>query len=140
MSKNQPFSRSHAIHAAGHTFTAKEESADLYAAIDLASDNIDEQLRRYKERHKERRPESRRRTGREQSWSREVGMAMADPIDPRVSSMRVLRLLALSVNEAISAMEHSDSAHWIFVNPENSRVTVVYRKPDKTFGVVESIS
>src|SRR5580704_3015357 len=39
------------IHAAGHTFTAKEESLDLYAAVDLASDNIDEQLRRYKERH-----------------------------------------------------------------------------------------
>src|SRR5687768_8218231 len=40
------------IHAAGRTFTAKEESGDLYAAIDLASDKIDEQLRRYKERRK----------------------------------------------------------------------------------------
>ena len=128
------------IHAAGHTFTAKEESADLYAAIDLASDNIDEQLRRYKERHKERRPEGRRRTGKGQSWSADIPMAFEEPVDQRVSSMRVLRLLPLSVNEAISAMEHSDSAHWIFVNPENQRVTVVYKKPDKTFGVVESIS
>ena len=57
------------IHAAGHTFTAKEESLDLYAAIDLASDNIDEQLRRYKERHRERRPQSRRMAGRAQKWS-----------------------------------------------------------------------
>src|SRR5476649_381325 len=77
------------IHAAGHTFTAKEESVDLYAAIDLASDNIDEQLRRYKERHKERRPESRRRTGRAQSWSKDVPM-FTEPVDQRVSSMRVL--------------------------------------------------
>jgi putative sigma-54 modulation protein len=128
------------IHAAGHTFTAKEESMDLYAAIDLASDNIDEQLRRYKERHKERRPEMRRRTGRTKTWSEDFSVAMADPVDPRVSSMRVLRLLPLSVNEAIAAMEHSESAHWIFINSENRRVTVVYRKPDKTFGVVESIS
>ncbi len=128
------------IHAAGHTFTAKEESIDLYAAIDLASDNIDEQLRRYKERHRERRPEYRRRSGRAQTWSGDVGVSLADPVDSRVSSMRVLRLLPLSVNEAISAMEHSDSAHWIFLNSENRRVTVVYRKPDKTFGVVESIS
>jgi hypothetical protein len=37
-------------------------------------------------------------------------------------------------------MQHSDSAHWIFVNNVNRRVTVVYRKPDKTYGVVESIS
>jgi putative sigma-54 modulation protein len=128
------------IHAAGHTFTAKEESIDLYAAIDLASDNIDEQLRRYKDRHKERRPAMRRRTGRTKTWSEDFSVAMAEPVDPRVSSMRVLRLLPLSVNEAISAMEHSESAHWIFVNNENRRVTVVYRKPDKTFGVVESIS
>jgi len=128
------------IHAAGHTFTAKEESVDLYAAIDLASDNIDEQLRRYKERHRERRPESPRRGGRTKTWSEDFSVSRIEPVDPRVSSMRVLRLIPLSVNEAISAMEQSDSAHWIFLNSENRRVTVVYRKPDKTFGVVESIS
>ena len=50
------------------------------------------------------------------------------------------RLEPMSVNEAIAAMEQSDSAHWIFVDRESGRVTVVYRKPDKTFGVVESIS
>jgi len=64
----------------------------------------------------------------------------AEPIDPRVSSTRILRLVELTVNEAITAMEDSDSAHWIFLNRENQRVTVLYRKPDKTFGVVESIS
>jgi len=128
------------LHSAGHTFTAKEESLDLYAAIDLASDNIDEQLRRYKDRHRERRPEFRRRSGREQKWSTDSAVSLAEPIDRRISSMRVLKLLALSVNEAISAMEHSDSAHWIFMNRDNRRVTVVYRKPDKSFGVVESIS
>ena len=128
------------LHAAGHTFTAKEESADLYAAIDLASDNLDEQLRRYKERHRERRPNSRRRTSRAEMWTSDIDVRFAEPVSPRVSSHRVLKLLPLSVNEAILAMDHSDSAHWIFVNSENRRVTVVYRKPDKTFGVVESIS
>jgi putative sigma-54 modulation protein len=128
------------IHAAGRTFTAEEESVDLYAAIDLASDNIDEQLRRYKERHRQRRPESPRRGSRANTWSGDISATIGEPVDPRVSSMRVLRLLPLSVNEAIAAMEHSDSAHWIFLNNDNRRVTVVYRKPDRTYGVVESIS
>jgi putative sigma-54 modulation protein len=128
------------LHAAGHTFTAKEESADLYAAIDLATDNMDEQLRRYKERHRERRPNSRRRTSRAEMYMSDVDVSFAEPEDARVSSHRVLKLLPLSVNEAILAMDHSDSAHWIFMNSDNHRVTVVYRKPDKTFGVVESIS
>src|SRR5689334_1178750 len=41
------------IHTTGRTFMAKEESTDLYAAIDLASDTLDEQLRRYKERRRD---------------------------------------------------------------------------------------
>ncbi len=128
------------IHAAGHTFTAKEESADLYAAVDLASDNLDEQLRRYKERKRERRPENPRRSSRTKTWPDPSAIALAEPVDSRVSSTRILRLEPLSVNEAISAMEESESAHWIFLNRDNRRVTVLYRKPDKTFGVVESIS
>src|SRR4029077_12992699 len=44
------------IHASGSTFTAKEESTDLYAAVDLATDKIDEQLRRFKERLRVHRP------------------------------------------------------------------------------------
>lgn len=127
------------IHASGHTFTAKEESADLYAAIDLASDNMDEQLRRYKDRHRERRPEYRRRT-RGKAWDPELALPSIPEIDHRISSVRVLRLTSLDVSEAISSMEQSDSAHWIFVNRENQRVTVVYRKPDKTYGVVESVA
>jgi putative sigma-54 modulation protein len=127
------------IHAAGHTFTAKEESVDLYAAIDLASDNLDEQLRRYKER-RQRRPVNPRRTDRTRTWPDQSTVLLTEPLDPRVSSSRVLRLEMLSVNEAITAMQESDSAHWIFLNRENRRVTVLYRKPDKTYGVVESIS
>src|ERR1039457_6155031 len=70
------------LHAAGHTFAAKEESADLYAAIDLTSDNIDEQLRRYKERHRRRRPESpRRAAGRGGTWSGDVYALIGEPVD-----------------------------------------------------------
>jgi len=128
------------IHATGHTFTAKEESADLYAAIDLASDNLDEQLRRYKERHRQRRAVNPRRTSRAKTWETDSPVSLAEPLNPRVSSTRVLRLEQLTVNEAIVAMEESESAHWIFLNRDNRRVTVLYRKPDRSYGVVESIS
>jgi putative sigma-54 modulation protein len=127
------------IHTTGRTFMAKEESTDLYAAVDLASDNIDEQLRRYKERRKDRR-EGKRSSARGEKWVLPEPLYMTIESDQRVSSMRVLRLIPLSLPEAITAMEQSDSAHWIFMNKDNRRVTVVYRKPDKTYGVVESIA
>jgi putative sigma-54 modulation protein len=127
------------IHAAGHTFMAKEESTDLYAAIDLASDSIDGQLRRYKERRSVHRPKHQGRAKAE-TWPIPVPAFASEDSDHRISSKRVLRLDPLSLGEAISSMEQSESAHWIFLNKDNRRVTVVYRKPDKTYGVVESIA
>ncbi|OGR89285.1 MAG: ribosomal subunit interface protein [Elusimicrobia bacterium RIFCSPLOWO2_01_FULL_59_12] len=125
------------VHAARHTFTAKEESADLYAAIDLASDKIDEQLRRHKERQ---RPSRAAGAGRRRAPWTELPSVLPEAPDPRVSSIKVLRLGSLTLPEAIRTMEQSESAHWIFINKDNDRVTVVYRKPDRTFGVVESIT
>jgi len=126
------------IHSAGHTFRAKEESADLYAAIDLASDMIDEQLRRHKERSRPHRSEHGPKS-RKASWA-DLPEVLPETPDSRISSVKVLRLVPQSIPDAISQMEQSDSAHWIFLNKDNQRVTVIYRKPDKTVGVVESIA
>jgi putative sigma-54 modulation protein len=125
------------IHAAGHTFTAKEESSDLYAAIDLTSDKLDEQLRRYKERRK---PQRGLRNSERAPWAELVAPLPEMSLNSRVSSVRKLRLSPLSLDEAIQTMEQADSAHWIFLNKDNERVTLIYRKPDKSFGVIESIS
>jgi putative sigma-54 modulation protein len=127
------------VHASGRTLTAKEESTDLYAAIDLASDKIDEQLRRYKERRRVHRPGHRGRS-RADVWPEMPFVEETAPSLHRVSSMKVLRLIAMTLAEAILAMEQSDSAHWIFINQENQRVTVLYKKPDKSYGAVESIA
>lgn len=127
------------IHASGHTFRSQEESMDLYAAIDLASDKIDMQLRRYKDKKRVRRPERGKRSPAEE-WSMPELEQVSEMSHHKVSSMKTLRLMSLGLHEAIAAMEQSDSAHWIFVNDHTQRVTVVYRKPDKTYGVVEAIS
>ena len=42
------------VHAPGQTFRAIATAADLYSAIDLASDKIDAQLKKHKERIKSR--------------------------------------------------------------------------------------
>lgn len=128
------------LHTSGRTLTAKEEGADLYSAIDLASDKMDEQLRRFKEKRRTRRGVETPRRSKAPEWFMEHPGDLPEGPDPRISSMRRLRLSETSINSAIAAMEQSDSAHWIFINADSSRVTVVYRKPDKTFGVVETLT
>ena len=129
------------IHATGRTFRAKDESTDLYAAIDLASDKIDAQLKRYKDRLKIHRvPHG--GSDLVKKWSGDIE-EIADMVrlpDHRVTHRKTLRLMPMAENEAIAAMEQSDSAHWIFINKGNRRVTVIYRKPDKTYGIVETMA
>jgi len=127
------------LHTSGRTFTVKEEGADLYSAIDLASDKLDEQLRRYKDKRRNHRTATLRR-GTIPNWSMGHDGTIPESLNPRSSSMRRLRLSEITVNSAISAMEQSDSAHWIFINSDNRHITVVYRKPDKTYGVVETLT
>lgn len=127
------------LHTNGRTFTVKEVGADLYAAIDLATDRLDEQLRRYKDKRRNLRVTSVRRAVLP-DWVMAHPGDLPEGPDPRISSMRRLRLSEISVNHAINAMEQSDSAHWIFINSISNRVTIVYRKPDKTYGVVEALT
>lgn len=127
------------LHTSGRTFTAKEEGSDLYAAVDLASDKMDEQLRRYKGKRSDHRSESVRKTP-VPAWAMSAPGDLPESPDARISSMRRLRLSVLPINAAISAMEQSDSAHWIFINDDSRRITVIYRKPDRTYGVVEAIT
>jgi len=127
------------LHTSGRTFTVKEEGADLYSAIDVASDKLDEQLRRFKDKRRNRHTETLRRSAIP-SWSMSHPGDIPESPNPRISSMRRLRLSEISVNSAISAMEQSDSAHWIFINSDSRHITVVYRKPDKTYGVVETLT
>ena len=44
------------LHANGEIFTGKHEDEDMYAAIDLVSDKVERQARRYKEKLTNHRP------------------------------------------------------------------------------------
>jgi putative sigma-54 modulation protein len=136
------------------TMTAKEETGDLYSAIDLASDKLEHRARKHTEKitnHKVS-PRSRRaqnaasdavappaevRTGpglrmnvlRADSFGRRKG--------PEVINTKRLPVKPMSVEEAVMQMDLMSNDFLVFRNAANETLSVVYRRKDGHYGLIE---
>lgn len=127
------------IHASSKTvFRAKEESTDLYAAIDLASDKIDKQLKRLKERSKGH------RKGRVLAGSRKKLGTLLSEKEPEekpgantITEIRRFDVKPETVDEAISEMELRGFKLYMFLNAGSSTINVLYRRDNGTLGIIE---
>ncbi|MCC6764413.1 MAG: ribosome-associated translation inhibitor RaiA [Deltaproteobacteria bacterium] len=135
------------------TMTAKEETGDLYSAIDLAGDKLEHRARKHTEKisdHK-RPPRSRRaqiavRDVPPASPVRDVpGLRMhvlrADSFGrrkgPEVAHTRRLPVKPMSVEEAVMQMDLMSNEFLVFRNAATERLSVVYRRKDGDYGLIE---
>ena len=117
------------IHASKQTFRALASAATLYAAIDLASDKIDAQLRKYKERLK-----SRHRSAPKTPES--LVMAM-EPSPVRFSVVKQVSVEPMSPEFAAQEMERKGYDFWMFQNKEARQINVIFRRLDDSFGLIQ---
>lgn len=115
------------IHAPGQTFRALAKAADLYAAIDLASDKVDQQLKKHKEKVKKRHKAPAPRL--------EEAVSEAAPRG-RVAVVKHLPLQPMSRDDAAQALERAGSEFWVFHDSETGQVSVLYRRGDDSYGVL----
>ncbi|MFL5246944.1 MAG: ribosome hibernation-promoting factor, HPF/YfiA family [Myxococcales bacterium] len=126
------------LHAGQFHLRGKEKSEDMYASIDLACDKIERQLKKYKDRLKNHRPAHVH--AREPVRVRYEVFA-ASPLDGLPAElMRSDEFLAkpMSVEEAIMQMDLLNNDFLVFTRPDTRDVSVVYRRKDGNFGVIES--
>ncbi|MBI4371243.1 MAG: ribosome-associated translation inhibitor RaiA [Elusimicrobia bacterium] len=114
------------VHAPGQTFRALAAAADLYAAIDLASDKIDAQLKKHKERLKVRRAAKASET-----------LAAAAP----APSFSVVRqpVAPMTPERAIEALETEGRRFLAYIDRATDQIHVVFRRDDETFAVVQPV-
>jgi putative sigma-54 modulation protein len=121
------------IHASRQTFRALARGADLYAAVDLASDRIDAQLRKFKEKirnhHKEIEPAPVAAEELNGSSVPEVHFSVVKQV-----SMR-----PISKEEAAEEMERLGYAFWMFLDRDSKQVHVIYRRMDDSYGLLEPV-
>ncbi|MFA6092384.1 MAG: ribosome-associated translation inhibitor RaiA [Elusimicrobiota bacterium] len=116
------------LHASKQTFRALAEAADLYAAVDLASDKMDGQLKKYKEKNKSHHKEAPEAVLANMTW------AVQDPV--RISVIKQVSMDPMSADEAALQMERMGFNFWMFHEKESGQVSVLYRRLDDSYGLL----
>jgi len=105
-------------------FVATEETEDLYSAIDLAMGKLENQARKHAAKRQDRKHAA-------------AKVAAAPAPAPRRLRPERITVEVLSVGEALGQLRESERGFVLFQNGDSDVLSVVYRKKDGSFGLVE---
>ena len=127
------------VHVRKNTFIAKEQSSDLYSAIDLAMDKLQKQLKKYKEITKTSKKSGSHIPQRAIKRNKENVLAFASKNTKKqlISEIKRFDIKPLSVPEAIDEMDSLDYDFYMFINEESTQVNVVFRRESGKYGLLE---
>ncbi len=118
------------------TMFAKEETHDLYSAIDLALDKLEHQAQKLKTKRREHKG-----AGRGEPAEVHTSVLAAEPPNPggerRVVRTQRVPAKPLAIEEAVEQLADSGDEFLVFTNASNSRVAVIYRRHDGDYGLIE---
>lgn len=117
----------------GVTLRAEETNSDLYAAVDLVVDKLERQLRKHKTRINRK--------------GKEKGFVAQDILTNELEAeqeetLEFVKIKKVSVNimskeEAILQMELIGHDFFTFLDEETNEISVVYKRKDGKYGVLE---
>ncbi len=111
----------------------KEETNDMYSAIDMVLDKIELQIKQSKQKHRKRR-----------SNNRSKGPAMVDtevPFEDEGDEGRIrvenIEYKPMHVEDAVMQMDHAKDNFVVFTNASTEQVNVLYRRKDGDLGLIQ---
>lgn len=116
------------VHAPGQTFRALATAADLYSAIDLASDKIDTQLKKHKERIKTR-------------HKPKASENMAEAVPPVERQFAVVRqpVVPMTAEQAAAELDGGEQQFRVFLDKETDQIQVVFKRPNDIMGIIQPV-
>lgn len=133
-SASDRFSAEITAHGKNLLLRAEERADDLHAAFDTALDKMDRQMERYKGKHYRGRGDGRSAAeAAEQIMDDETG-----ELTPLVAKRKKFTLIPMNEEEAIVQMrELGHDNFFIFYNAESSKINVLYRRRNGSYGLIE---
>jgi putative sigma-54 modulation protein len=133
------------VWANGSIIRGKKASEDLYASIDMVTDKIERQVKKYKEKLTNRR---RKNKGSDKQATHSIlsfGENFADQVESEDSGEfkhKIVRsgtfpMRPMHSDEAAEQLELLKQDFFVFSNAETSKVNVIYRRSDGNFGLIE---
>jgi putative sigma-54 modulation protein len=119
----------------GKTLKSKATGSSYQAAIDEVVDKVERQARDFKEK-----PRVRSRPEEEKVLLRRIADGTSDGNrEPQVVKTKRFAIEPMFEEDAVAAMEEIGHDFYVFVNAENERVAVLYRRKDGNYGLIEPV-
>lgn len=114
------------------TINGKEETVDMYSAIDNVLDKLEKQIKKNKEKIRERRTASKTKNFAVE----DEAVAIDDEVERQVR-VKNIEYKPMDVEEAVLQMDLTTDNFLVFTNARSDRVNVLYRRKDGHYGLIQ---
>ncbi len=126
----------------GMKVSSSASCTDMYASIDKAVHKLEAQLRRYKSKiqdhHARNHVPVEMNVNVLQAPNEDFDEVENEEYKPHtIIKQDTLPLKTLTYDEAVMKMELSNDAFLVFMNEEDRKINVIYRREDENYGVIE---
>lgn len=114
----------------------KEETADMYSAIDMAMEKIEKQVKRMREKPRSNKSQANIK-------NMEVRLDVLAPEiagtskGPEILRSRQVEAKPMDLDEALLQMKSGNDDIVIFTNIQNAALNILYRRRDGSYGLIE---
>jgi putative sigma-54 modulation protein len=118
------------------TINGKEETNDMYSAIDMVLDKLEKQIKKNKQKVRERRTGSKGKTKN----LPDAEMSIPDEEPAIEVKVKNIEYKPMDVEEAILQMDLLKDSFLVFTNAHSDQINVLYRRKDGHYGLIQPSS
>ncbi len=113
----------------------KEETNDMYSAIDMVIDKLEKQIKKNKQKIRKRRINQ-----KEKSISKGGESGFSEESNTGQIKIRNIEYKPMDVEEAVMQMDLVKDNFLVFTNSRSDKINVLYRRKDGNYGLIQPIS
>lgn len=121
------------INAGGAFFRTEQQSENIYEAVDVAVDKLARQIRKFKGKL-----QSKYQDNKSIRFESIPALPESEAAIGRMVKTKSLALVPMTEEDALLKMEMSEHDFYIFLSARTDRVSVVYKRKDGNYGLLET--